>query len=150
MSRAQARARTGALPRLLLVVTGRGPQREAFRAALAAEDLRWVAVRTLWLAPREYPRLLGAADLGVCLHTSSSGLDLPMKVWAFRQECQRRLHRVCRHTARCGWHQAPTASCWAQPTWASAGTRPPWAWELPKKVYAYARTQPGGCWRLRA
>ena len=80
MCLAQARERPGALPRVLLVVTGRGPQREAFRGALAAEDLRWVAMRTLWLAPGDYPRLLGAADLGVCLHTSSSGLDLPMKV----------------------------------------------------------------------
>ena len=69
-----------ALPRLLVVVTGAGPLRSRYEAAAAAMALRRVARRTAWLAAADYPRLLAAADLGVSLHSSSSGLDLPMKV----------------------------------------------------------------------
>lgn len=46
---------------------------------LAASRTQSVAVRFLWLQPEDCPVLLSAALLGVSLHTSSSGRDLPMK-----------------------------------------------------------------------
>ncbi|XP_019433857.1 PREDICTED: UDP-glycosyltransferase TURAN isoform X1 [Lupinus angustifolius] len=67
-------------PRLLFVITGKGPEKEMYEAKIKRLKLKRVAFRTMWLSAEDYPLLLGSADLGVCLHTSSSGLDLPMKV----------------------------------------------------------------------
>lgn len=73
-----------ALPPISLLITGKGPLRDMYKAKFAtrAEVEKWTKVNmnTAWLAAEDYPRLLSAADLGISLHSSSSGLDLPMKV----------------------------------------------------------------------
>ncbi len=76
----QARNSGANLPKLVVIVTGKGPLKAMYEQRMRELDLRHVAFRTVWLQQADYPVLLGAADLGVCLHTSSSGLDLPMKV----------------------------------------------------------------------
>ncbi|UPR03008.1 glycosyltransferase [Chloropicon primus] len=67
-------------PRLLFVITGKGPMKEAYRKKMASMEFKKVAFRLMWLSAEDYPRLVSAADLGVSLHISSSGFDLPMKV----------------------------------------------------------------------
>ena len=85
---AYAEAATNSPPRapILAVITGKGPQKQMYEqklqalAASGALPPAQVAVCTAFLAMRDYARLLALADLGVCLHMSSSGVDLPMKV----------------------------------------------------------------------
>jgi beta-1,4-mannosyltransferase len=67
-------------PALVVFLTGRGAIRQTFEARAARRNFTSIAVKTLWLEPADYPKLIGMADLGLCLHQSSSGLDLPMKL----------------------------------------------------------------------
>lgn len=83
----EALVRYGDLPGrvpLLVVITGRGPQKAMYEARIAklaaAGRLPEITIRTAFLPFEDYARLLAAADLGICLHMSSSGVDLPMKV----------------------------------------------------------------------
>lgn len=67
-------------PDFIVAVTGKGPLKEEFEQTIRLMNMKRVHIRTLWLEASDYPRLVGSADLGISLHTSSSGLDLPMKV----------------------------------------------------------------------
>ena len=51
-----------------------------YQAKIAQLRFQKCRIVTVWLEAGDYPVLLGCCDLGVSLHYSSSGLDLPMKV----------------------------------------------------------------------
>ena len=71
--------RSPAVP-LLLFATGYGPLRARFESRarkISGENFRVV---TGWLPEPLYRDLLRAADLGISIHRSASGVDLPMKV----------------------------------------------------------------------
>jgi beta-1,4-mannosyltransferase len=67
-------------PNLLFVITGKGPLKSHYEEKISRMHLNRTRIVTLWLETQHYPLLLGSADLGISLHTSSSGMDLPMKV----------------------------------------------------------------------
>ncbi|OAK99352.1 chitobiosyldiphosphodolichol beta-mannosyltransferase [Phaeosphaeriaceae sp. SRC1lsM3a] len=77
-------ASNSSLPRLLAIITGKGPQKEHYLAQIRTltqeKKLSHVDISTAWLTPQDYALLLASAHLGISLHTSSSGVDLPMKV----------------------------------------------------------------------
>ena len=79
------KSNTAVLPRLLIIITGKGPLKEAFGKQVKHSDFQGKLSCALILTAyfedvEDYAALLACADLGISLHTSSSGLDLPMKV----------------------------------------------------------------------
>lgn len=69
---------------ILAVITGKGPEKESYVRRIQelhnGGRLPGIRVLTAWLSNRDYASLLACADLGISLHKSSSGVDLPMKV----------------------------------------------------------------------
>lgn len=61
------------LPFIVFAITGKGPLREFYEEKIRAMNLQSSGVVTCWLEAEDYPRLMGAADIGVSLHTSTSG-----------------------------------------------------------------------------
>ena len=69
---------------ILAIITGKGPEKQRYLQQIKElQDggrLPGIRILTAWLSNRDYASLLASADLGVSLHKSSSGVDLPMKV----------------------------------------------------------------------
>ena len=71
--------------RVCIFITGKGANRSRYEAEYAELKaipglLQTLRVSFLWLDFVDYPKFLQCVDWGLCLHQSSSGLDLPMKV----------------------------------------------------------------------
>jgi beta-1,4-mannosyltransferase len=67
-------------PSLFVLITGLGPLREDFESRVSPLSWKRVILRTAFLDPAGYRELLSAAHFGLCLHRSTSGVDLPMKL----------------------------------------------------------------------
>jgi beta-1,4-mannosyltransferase len=65
---------------LTIIVTGKGVGRKSFDCEVKNRQFTKISfVLTYFDDYDEYARLLGCCDLGISLHVSSSGFDLPMK-----------------------------------------------------------------------
>ncbi|KAH6895365.1 family 33 glycosyltransferase [Thelonectria olida] len=84
VSYASSPSDAGAPIPVLAIITGKGPQKEHYLEQIkklrVEGKLPGVRIITAWLSTRDYASLLACADLGISLHKSSSGVDLPMKV----------------------------------------------------------------------
>ncbi|GMG56497.1 unnamed protein product [Ambrosiozyma monospora] len=81
---------TSAKGTIWTVVTGKGPLHDHFLQLVDSHKWNRVIIKSVWLPFDQYCKILRIADLGVSLHYSTSGLDLPMKIVdLFGAECSR-------------------------------------------------------------
>ena len=72
-------------PKVLVIITGKGPQKAYYEKRITdlMPSMKHIFIMTMWLESADYPKLIGFSDIGLSLHTSTSGIDLPMKVLDF-------------------------------------------------------------------
>ena len=85
LEQSQQLAKAWEFNRILCVITGKGELKASFESEVsrlekAGQLGKFVLLRTKWLEVEDYPKLMSCANIGISLHTSTSGLDLPMKV----------------------------------------------------------------------
>ena len=66
--------------KIFLVITGKGPLQNHYKDLIKTKQWKNIRIEMAWLETEDYPEVLKQADLGICLHVSSSGVDLPMKI----------------------------------------------------------------------
>ena len=135
-ARAQRSRHPGRYPRILFLVTGRGPQRAEYEQRMRALDLRHVAFRR---APQSAAQPCRArpcrARTGADVRAQGAGAAvraaplaaqptplLPRPVLRPTPSLRR---PPAAHAGRCGWSPGTTRCCWGRQTWASACTPPP-------------------------
>ena len=66
---------------IICIMTGKGPGKQLFIEKIEkSENLSNIRFKFPYLSAEDYVKILSASDLGVSLHFSSSGIDLPIKV----------------------------------------------------------------------
>lgn len=68
------------LPEIICVITGKGPLKEYYENQISEYNFQNVQFVLPWLPATDYPKMVASCDIGISLHSSSSGVDLPMKV----------------------------------------------------------------------
>lgn len=68
------------LPDLVCVITGKGPLKSYYEKKIKACKFEHIDIVLPWLTAHDYAKMVASCDLGISLHSSSSGVDLPMKV----------------------------------------------------------------------
>lgn len=66
--------------KIVLVMSGHGPEKEYWQKKFEQTHFDHINVLFKWFEPAKYPLMVACADYGICMHKSTSGVDLPIKI----------------------------------------------------------------------
>jgi len=66
--------------RLILIMSGQGPYKTYWKSKFEQTKFDQIKVIFKWFKTEDYPLIVGSVDYGICMHNSTSGVDLPIKI----------------------------------------------------------------------